>query len=173
MRKKRRIRGDFDITSTVIPKKHAREFIAEMLETNPAHAQTPSLPGEKAKHRKLSLTATGRWHHSIFRPFPRSWEEISKNERDRLYHYFTHAAKAHAAEIEETGYRRAWKALLASQRVLINNRIHDIDSNLRSYERNHGNPGETILREAEKYKEGWKNLRSILTAIIARADKEE
>lgn len=173
MRKKRRIGGDFTITSVAIPHHRVREFIAEMLEKDPHEAHTPTIDNEKNKHRRLQLTATGRWHHSIFRPFPKPWEEISKNERDRLYRYFTHAAKAHAAEIEETGYRRAWKALLASQRVLINNRIHDIDSNLRSYERNHGNPGETILREAGKYKEGWKNLRSILTAIIARADKEE
>ncbi|QQR92617.1 MAG: hypothetical protein IPJ89_00015 [Candidatus Iainarchaeum archaeon] len=173
MRKKRRIHGDFEITSTVIPNNHIREFIAEMLDKAPAEAEVPTIAGEKTKNRRLQLTATGRWHHSIFRPFPKPWSALSARERERLYHYFTRAAQAHARELEREGNRRHWIGLLGGMKALAKIHVDNVASGLGAFELNHGEPGEIILREAKKYSDGWKNLHSILQAIFTRANREE
>ena len=173
MRKKRRIHGDFGITSTVIPHKHIREFIVEMLDKVPAEAEIHPIAGEKTKHRRLQLTATGRWHHSIFRPFPKPWSALPARERERLYHYFTRAAQAHARELEHEGIRRHWIGLLGGMKALAKNHVEDVASGLRVFKLNDEEPNDIILREAQKYSDGWKNLHSILQAIFARANREE
>lgn len=172
LRKKRRIHGDFGVPSRVVTNKDRREFMASMMETIPIEAHTPSIQGEKPKHRRMVLTDTGKWEHTIFRPFPRPWDRLPIREQERLYHYFTQAAKAYSREARDNDKHAPWIRALGNRMMLAKAHVDDVRAGLRVFRRHHGEPNPQIVREAKKYEEGWANLHSILKAIFERANRE-